>query len=1487
MAYYTDAYNVGGTSYVQHLGHAAATKTGYIDGLLITGTAYNAAADLISGQAGQLSYGDAGPQIRFTDAGQKGAIIFSRFDASSGMNAAFHFVTDDGSANAAVKADGLIARTRAMIGGNSVNNSYTLYVNGNTFQNGIIYGRATENYIDGKLSGTTGIGWRINPRLGIGVDPSTSYHLYVNGPTRINNDLTIYREGTTAQNYPARIYLSNKDTTTGKIENVTIEAYNSHTSEGYGAHLYVQTASSIEIYAGDGANSAIKNLFVGTTANSTENLWLGADDEVIIYSSGDADRVGIKVQSSGHILPWKVEAANTNVQTLGASGNRWKAVYIGTADTYGSEYEPIWWNSGVPTKVTDNALLVNLGAYVAADTDETYAASVWRSKPRPGVYGILPTTGGGTGNNTFTATRLVYSNTATKLATGNIVSNGNYISKVTYLTINGEHQTTNRLYVNGSSGFNGDVTILSTTDATSIEASSALWVKGGLAVDKKAYIGDDLMLYTRDADRSIIFGYDKNTTVTTNNGASWRLVAQGHGTRNANFFSLQSSRSVAGNNKTWNDVARFGMDKYDAMFGPYGKIILDGVGPIAAGTQGETIVAIGNNIATATANNGRGRIRLFGTNTYFNDLMPMDNTANRWYHLPITPVDDAYLVGAWKRESTTSAHTDLNTLVDTGFYSIPGGFIDNGPGAGYGSVITGGYRKPYGNTASDHSFQIFVATGGAQRIHFRTSKSAAWEVWRELAHIANNTKTGDTNKGVYVAANGVVTAMTYTLDAKIDAGTANRIAWYKGANEIASGTVTTDGAYLGAVSYLSVNTAHQTTYRFRVNGISYFSGGNVIVADTLRPEATRKRSLGLADYYWNAAWIYGNGNIHENALYWGGIGNANVTSTDYSISTASVERGITAFKYPNGILGNRVFGFPAEYTTVQYTADGGNSWADVTDPWYTADRIRNLFNFNETQIPVGNLDKFDFTASQTTSPCSVGMGVQVTADFTKDNRVFYLNAFETYWRAYCCTCICRVEIYRANTSEWITLREDTITNSDTRRFVHLGQNWYCDGGRTNRNGTYFNKMRWTILVTAVGTSNTRYVPSLGVCNVYGINGGNFSAGNFTPSGGTAQVSKYGTRMAWSMMRFNSPIYVSNYNNGGLGEARVGAATLLVGDDLRWTAAGTDKYSSLILGNNKSIDNEDAHSRGCIYIYNNKTGYNVIYSAADHAGTYSNYFGKASGYIAIGGNGGSTGVGSATQPVYLDVNGVLQPCSSTLGSYLPLSGGTMSGNIKGNDTVTLGAAAVSQRFYKIYLGGATSDSKALDSGNPLIEFGDVDRSQRAQLIYTDYNNQGGSDSFSFVSNQPDLRLYAPKVHNAVWNDYAECRIGDTIEPGYCVTETETGCMTRTKERLMPGCKIISDTYGSLMGETLEAQTPIAVAGRVLVYPTQDRNAYPLGAAVCSGPNGTVDLMTREEIIQYPERIVGTVSEIPQYEVWEAGYEGRKKIQVNGRIWIYVR
>ena len=71
----------------------------------------------------------------------------------------------------------------------------------------------------------------------------------------------------------------------------------------------------------------------------------------------------------------------------------------------------------------------------------------------------VTTAQGGTGNTSYTASRLLYTNTATKFASGNIVSNGDYLSNVTYLTINGAHQTNYRLQVNGTAYYTGNITI--------------------------------------------------------------------------------------------------------------------------------------------------------------------------------------------------------------------------------------------------------------------------------------------------------------------------------------------------------------------------------------------------------------------------------------------------------------------------------------------------------------------------------------------------------------------------------------------------------------------------------------------------------------------------------------------------------------------------------------------------------------------------------------------------------------------------------------------------------------------------------------------------------------------------------------------------------------------------------------------------------------------------------------------------------------------
>lgn len=144
------------------------------------------------------------------------------------------------------------------------------------------------------------------------------------------------------------------------------------------------------------------------------------------------------------------------------------------------------------------------------------------------------------------------------------------------------------------------------------------------------------------------------------------------------------------------------------------------------------------------------------------------------------------------------------------------------------------------------------------------------------------------------------------------------------------------------------------------------------------------------------------------------------------------------------------------------------------------------------------------------------------------------------------------------------------------------------------------------------------------------------------------------------------------------------------------------------------------------------------------------------------------------------------------------------------------------------------------------------------------------------------LKAATVEGAVWNDYAEYRELEGLnEPGRCVVEIGNDKLAFSTGRLAPCAYIISDTFGFSIGKTETAKTPVAVAGRVLAYTYEDRNNFNIGDAVCSGPNGTISKMTRPEIMQYPERIIGIVSSIPDYEIWN------DKVTINNRIWIKIK
>ena len=169
------------------------------------------------------------------------------------------------------------------------------------------------------------------------------------------------------------------------------------------------------------------------------------------------------------------------------------------------------------------------------------------------------------------------------------------------------------------------------------------------------------------------------------------------------------------------------------------------------------------------------------------------------------------------------------------------------------------------------------------------------------------------------------------------------------------------------------------------------------------------------------------------------------------------------------------------------------------------------------------------------------------------------------------------------------------------------------------------------------------------------------------------------------------------------------------------------------------------------------------------------------------------------------------------------------------------------------------------------------------IYTEGDITSEQNIYAQGNINADGTITGDKVYGAVWNDYAEFRAQkEIIEPGYCVTSSNSGLISKTTEKLQACDGIVSDTYGFAIGETDKCQTPLAVAGRVLAYCEGDKNNYNAGDTVCAGPDGKVCKMTREEIREWPDRIIGIVSEIPTYETWGSG-----NIAVNGRIWIKIK
>ena len=284
-------------------------------------------------------------------------------------------------------------------------------------------------------------------------------------------------------------------------------------------------------------------------------------------------------------------------------------------------------------------------------------------------------------------------------------------------------------------------------------------------------------------------------------------------------------------------------------------------------------------------------------------------------------------------------------------------------------------------------------------------------------------------------------------------------------------------------------------------------------------------------------------------------------------------------------------------------------------------------------------------------------------------------------------------------------------------------------------------------------------------------------------------------------------------------------------------------------------------------------------------------------IAQGGTGATTAAGA--------LNNLGAAAASHSHSYLPLSGGTMTGAIYRTNS-SLGNSWVGSRGlgYSVISVDASDSTSSVAYTLEAIKFSAKTFGMCAERAGNTYgiigwNNSrtaNGYDWYFYIANDGYFHCNT-RIYGAVWNDYAEKRNVPEAQQdwldeecaanplaGRCVREVGDDTMVLSDARMQKGCKIISDTFGFSIGETEDCKTPIAVSGRVLAYLLEDREMAKehIGDFVCSGPNGTVSIMTTEEYFKCPQAVVGTISAVPDYEVWGTG-----NVKVDGRIWIYVR
>ena len=364
-----------------------------------------------------------------------------------------------------------------------------------------------------------------------------------------------------------------------------------------------------------------------------------------------------------------------------------------------------------------------------------------------------------------------------------------------------------------------------------------------------------------------------------------------------------------------------------------------------------------------------------------------------------------------------------------------------------------------------------------------------------------------------------------------------------------------------------------------------------------------------------------------------------------------------------------------------------------------------------------------------------------------------------------------------------------------------------------------------------------------------------------------------------------------------GDARI--LGTLYGDGSKLTGIVSENTTNVTAGNGLTGGGSAASSTGVTLHVGQGTGISVTADAVNLAayGTAGTYGPSANATLA---HSGTFTVPKVTTDAYGRVT------ASNITYTLPASGDThyTTGLTAGASGTTTNAAATNP-YIKVkdnsthraqirLVGGGATTVTSDANGNITISSTDTNTntdtvginfssSTGTKLYLIGSTETSGTNARTFYQNGNVYVDAGNVLMGAAWNDYAEYRNQEEeIEPGYCVKSADNGKVSKTTKKYAACDGIVSDTFGFAIGKTDTCQTPLAVAGRVLAYFEGNREDYHAGDTVCAGPNGKIMKMTREEIKEYPDRIIGLVSEIPEYETW-----GENNVLVNGRICIKIK